>query len=758
MTINSIEINQFNIIAGEKCETAAEELRLYLARFFFWDKQACKDSDYKIIVGLTGEELNAFPFVNELKFDDSFLIIYEDKTLIIAGKTPEGTLYGVYHLLNMLGVEWLTPDAEIFKGDPFGDIKIDKIIYNFTSRLRIIHCGSMYDEKFRARQRLKFTVGKVNRKPAFGGINGVEFAFDWGLFGHTFEVLVPYEKYFKDHPEYFSFAPNRYGDSGRFQLCLTNKEVFDIALDTILDYLKNNPTCKIVSVSQNDSYGDFAENYCMCPNCKAVCEREGSYSGVMLQFVNRIAEEVEKVYPDIYIHTFAYHFTKKPPLHIRPRKNVIVQYCTGKPFNRCLNDDEDACRREREEIDRWHEICDNLYLWMYWCNFGFYLVPIANFKAIYYDTVYCLRKGVYGIFQQSNGDNYPFEFYDLRNYLLAKLFQNPDMSYDDYRLLMREFVTGFYGEKSAEYILSYIDLLCDFVEKLSPLYESKEQSFTMLSDESFINKGTELWEKALAKAEGDEYRARIERSKISFDFCRLMKLWNEVKEGRGELGEYIRCHRRLVEFCYSYHGKFIYAEGIGNQIKDISNLNYSLSPFSVRNRAKTIDLREEGVSVTQSSEATTDPSVRDFGFEFTVSRKGLDLIFDIRVKDRACTHCLDNMYEWEQDSVEIYFSETNHKNKNILPGDYKVRVNSKGGFTAFGQEGKIRHIATERTDSGYNIKLIVSIEDVRGDRLGFELIAHNIGDDGYINTVYWNSIARADMALYPYTLGDIIIR
>ena len=47
----------------------------------------------------------------------------------------------------------------------------------------------------------------------------------------------------------------------------------------------------------------------------------------MIRFVNSVAEDLEKDYPNLTIITLAYHYTQKPPLHVKPRKNVVVQLC-----------------------------------------------------------------------------------------------------------------------------------------------------------------------------------------------------------------------------------------------------------------------------------------------------------------------------------------------------------------------------------------------------------------------------------------------
>ena len=52
---------------------------------------------------------------------------------------------------------------------------------------------------------------------------------NWGLFVHTFHTLVPPEKYFDNHPEYFTELMGERIPGG--QICLTNPEVFRIVVD-----------------------------------------------------------------------------------------------------------------------------------------------------------------------------------------------------------------------------------------------------------------------------------------------------------------------------------------------------------------------------------------------------------------------------------------------------------------------------------------------------------------------------------------------
>ena len=145
-------------------------------------------------------------------------------------------------------------------------------------------------------------------------------------FVHTFYRLVPPERYFKTNPEYFSMIDGaRRSEHG--QLCLTNEDLLEVVIEEVRRRLKANPEAAIVSISQNDSGGGDG-GACQCGRCRAVDEAEGSPSGVLLRFVNAVAERLEPEFPAVAFDTLAYQYTRKPPRITRPRPSVIVRLCS----------------------------------------------------------------------------------------------------------------------------------------------------------------------------------------------------------------------------------------------------------------------------------------------------------------------------------------------------------------------------------------------------------------------------------------------
>ena len=148
----------------------------------------------------------------------------------------------------------------------------------------------------------------------------------------------------------------------------------------VLDAIRENPTKKIVSLTQNDN-----QKYCRCAQCAATDTQEGSPSGTLLRFVNAVAEAVEDAgFTNVEIDTFAYQYTRKPPKITVPRQNVIVRLCSIECcFAHPLNDP--LCTQNvkfSEDIVRWSEICERLYVWDYTTNYSNYLGPFPNFGVM----------------------------------------------------------------------------------------------------------------------------------------------------------------------------------------------------------------------------------------------------------------------------------------------------------------------------------------------------------------------------------------
>lgn len=394
-----------------------------------------------ILVGTGSLATALFPNVRSLGSEE--LVMHtKGRVLLLAGGRPRGTLYAVYRFLQeQCGVRWWTPWAS-------------RIPHQAT--LRVSDLNVRETPAFEYREPYWFSAldgawavhngdnGQSARvSPEMGG------KITYKGFVHTFYSLVPPDKYFKEHPEWYSLINGRRTAEGA-QLCLTNPQLRDFVVARVRQLLRESPGTDIISISQNDQFGA-----CECPVCKALDDREGSHAGTLLSFVNYVAQKIEKEYPHVAVDTLAYQYTRRPPRTLKPRPNVIVRLCSIEcNFAAPLNDPSNASFAT--DLRDWSKICNRLYIWDYVTDFGHYVQPHPNWFVLGPNLRFFQEHHVHGVFEegayQSNGS----EMAEMRAWVLAQLLWNP---HQDDRALINEFLDGYYGPPAARFIRQYLDLL-----------------------------------------------------------------------------------------------------------------------------------------------------------------------------------------------------------------------------------------------------------------------------------------------------------
>lgn len=427
--------------------------------------------------------------------------------LVIAGGALRGNLYGVYGLLeDHLGCRWFTP--EVSRIPKQAKLMVSSIDEKKVPALesREPYTFECFDGDWCARNRVNSNSGRLEAK------HGGKVRFANGFFVHTFARLVPPQQYYKEHPEYFSLVKGKRQD-GYAQLCSTNEDVIRLCTEGILKAMREQPDATVFSLSQNDT-----DLHCECDRCQALAKAEDSQMAPVLELVNRVAEAAEKEFPDKAIETLAYQWTRRPPKQMRPRRNVIVRLCSieccfSHPLATC---DSPANRAFCEDLRRWAQVSQRLWVWDYVTDFSHYLLPFPNQRVRKPNIRLFIENHVTGIFEQDTYNTPCSEMAALGGYLTAKLLWNPD--YDE-NTAMTEFLAAYYGP-AASPIRKYLDLLHDYAEKqnIHVVIWAPPQS-PHLTDE-LLAKADELWEEAekLAAADAGVLR-RVKISRMSVDYA-----------------------------------------------------------------------------------------------------------------------------------------------------------------------------------------------------------------------------------------------
>jgi hypothetical protein len=505
------------VLAADATETekwAADELSFFLHLSTGCAIPVTVDftrDENRLLVGEKAARLADPGFDAKTLQPEEILVQTRGHDLILAGGTPRGTLYAVYTFLeDVVGCRWWTRSAWKVPRKPSLSVESISIRYAPPLEYREPFWFVAFDPFWAARNKANGTrAGGDDRR---GGRHVYEG------FVHTFYALIPPERYFSSHPEWFSEIDGKrtFKDA---QLCLTNEEMRRELVNNLKARLRDNPKATIASVSQNDCF-----NPCACNRCRAVDEEEGSPSGTLLRFVNSVAADIEAEFPGLAVDTLAYQYTRKPPRLTRPRPNVIIRLCSIEcSFSRPLDDPRN--KAFLEDLEGWSRIAGRLFVWDYTTDFSNYIQPHPNYGVLGPNIRLFIENNVRGIFEQGAYQSWGSEMAELRAWMLAKLLWKPVL---DAAWLRREFLNGYYGSAGPA-ISGYLDLLetavsatADHLGCFSP------------TDAKFLSLETMLaaWD-ILVKADrkagtNNELRRRLKRVRMPVAFAAIVR-WEEFQ-------------------------------------------------------------------------------------------------------------------------------------------------------------------------------------------------------------------------------------
>jgi len=541
----------YSLVLPDSCsppeKLAAAQLREYLKKLTGADFPIRKEGQpggKSIFVGDTAAARAAGYDPAKFNKEEWLIKTLPGGDIVIAGGKPRGTLYGAFEFLEKFGgVVWADENSEyVPKKNPLVLPAID-LREKPAFRLRSFVAGRPVDmEKFKMfHLRNKYNYAYMT--PETG------YAEKYGSPGmcHTFYAYS--KDWPTDHPEYFSMDENgkrlRANDGGGpGQICLTNRDVRGLVYKRLVEYIKadraacaqdGSPIPLLYTIEQNDNM-----NFCKCPDCKALAEKEGSFSGPMVDFINDIADRAKADYPDITISCIAYtRLAIRAPKTLRPRDNVLIRVCNlgveyGEGQSETLRKVSDPQNAEFKGIvESWGKISKHMGIWDYWV---LYNKPFA----FPYSVVGNLQDNL-ELYQKNHAETIIVEcespertsFFALKRWLGLKLMQNPKLPA---KPMVEKFMGAYYG-KAAGVMSKYLD----YLEKRQNQYPevhygaSSPYQYPYL-DRNFFVTANGLLDKAEALARDDKAASiHVRHERVPVDSA-MLNLWKKLEsDGAGKL-------------------------------------------------------------------------------------------------------------------------------------------------------------------------------------------------------------------------------
>ena len=433
------------------------------------------------------------------------------RDVVLNGGGFRGCLYAVYHFLeDFCGVRWWSEEEEDVPGPD--NLVLPKL--NVAGKPYFQHRAIFRDifadissPEHAARRRINMN-GYVKIPVELGG----EMGYGPPWFGHTFERYIPWEKYGKDHPEYFAIHKGKRTDSAATQqLCISHPDVKRLLLEGLLANIEKSkaeaqaagvPRPLLFDFTFNDNF-----NCCECPKCAAEAEKYGQ-TGLYLNFVNSVAAQVAKKDPEVFLTACAYNYTIDPPKGgVRAASNVMVKLCSLDANFAGAFDEPGKNASIRDRLIKWRNSAEKLAIWDYAITYGMDTMGYPLPNEWYFGDKYRL-------FADSKSCSIQWEqewtrasdMLDLKYYFFSKLNEDP---YLDYPALMKTAFSEYFGPKAGPLVFAARARLRDaqLRKKAFVGWMPSMRRFDYI-EECDTKYMTELFDKAEALAAGDVARVR----------------------------------------------------------------------------------------------------------------------------------------------------------------------------------------------------------------------------------------------------------
>lgn len=290
----------------------------------------------------------------------------------------------------------------------------------------------------------------------------------WGLWGHNIGKII------KVTPAMLAIVNEKINDE---QLNFSSKAL-EIALTAAIgEKLAAEPQANKFMVMPYDN-----GLVCLCEACVALGNTKTNASPAVYALIDKLAAK----FPKVSFFSTAYVTTETPPTrHVKP--NVGVMISTMSFPKGVVLEASNKVGIIRDKFADWKKVTDNIYLWDYAINFDNYFDFYPTVSIAQKNLSFYLNNGVKGVFMHGSDEGSFVAFGDLKTYLYAQLYNNPDV---DLKSNVQRFFANKYpaiAKEIAEYYL-HIEEIALKSNKTIDIYGGIKQSVNKYLNQEEVTK------------------------------------------------------------------------------------------------------------------------------------------------------------------------------------------------------------------------------------------------------------------------------
>ncbi len=476
------------------------------------DVDFLKDALSKVYgAGKDGKTPFKFALVDDYEItDDGYKFVATAKDFTIVARCKDGLTNGIYGFLEYVGIMFTHSDYTYYPQRKNLFFPIGEKVFNPVFPWRNVYSKETWLNGWAKRIRLNGVIDIADRSHRPEGWAPFKENEDtpprlWGTWCHSMFDFLPPSEFFDTHPEYYTQIGGKrrhkttyFGTTLETALCPSSEGAYNVVKERLLALIEKNPTAKYWDVSIMDNW--FIKG-CGCKECKKLAKQEGSPMAPYLKFLNRLADEIHQIHPNVYISTLAYLYTYKPPKTMKASDNLLIKLCSMPGSNRSPYSypETKGSKQFNSFMKQWKNCAKNIIIWDYVVDFKHLVMPFPNFSVLAPNLDFFKENGAEGVFSQASRE-LGSENAEMRAYLLAHLMF--DKTADTEQILAR-YLKVVFGDASDDVRTFLNDCLTHLYEKdheLGMFMPPSAHKNSYLKKE-YVNGYLRTLEKALEKTE-----------------------------------------------------------------------------------------------------------------------------------------------------------------------------------------------------------------------------------------------------------------